>query len=224
MKRPEIVTVFAPTNRPLHDVVRSLLDVLPDGDPDLALRGDLARIEYDPQTGTYDFVDEQLHVVQGVDDLIARLTRQRGGMWRCAANLRFHASEIYVFHYFARENDVHLHTAVSTDSHVTRFLEEETAGRGAYFAYLGRLAAAMGASYFVSGLGLESLRPLSQTNVASRAGFEATFGTSPYPYIIGWQEQALDAAKVAAGWGQEPSDVQRTLSGYAVLHRFPDAR
>ena len=223
MKRPELVTMFSPSRRPLPDTVRALLAALPDGDRGFMLSKDYARIEHTPDEGFYDFTDEQLGVITGEDDLIARLVHDGGGMWSCVSNLRFHSSDIDVYHYHARENPIELNTAISTDSHVTRFLEEEDAGRGAYFSFIGRIARALDASFFASAVHAR-LHPLSATSVSSRAGFEATFGTSPYPYIIGWQEQALDVAEVAAGWEQEPSDVQRTLSGYAVLHRLPDAR
>jgi hypothetical protein len=216
MKRPEIDTVFGPVALSASGATERLVRLFTQDFRDTYLSRYYAKLRYDEEEDSFSWFDEEMNL-QGPDDLLARLERDKGGRWSCDVNIGFAPSSLYPSLFLDPPGGTELTAVVTTDQGLTGFVEDEPASRIPFVVFLARIAEAIGAPWFLSALELRHWKRFARLQLLGRADWPA--GT----YVACWKGGTLDDDEVLGRLGASPEQVVRTTLGYHFLTFFPAA-
>jgi len=222
MKRPEITTALGPVNMQRETVVSNLLDffLLRYGG---TLRSAYAKVTYNTEDACLDIdaADEKSDL-KGRDDLLSRLSRDQGCMWSCAVNTKFAYSDIYVVIFSDIQEPSQTNVVISLEPSITRFLEDEDVARVPYILFLEEISQTVRADWFLSGLHIYNLTPLSLSCLIGEVPMREKFGADLFPYVLAWKQGILNEQKLLQGWGLNVDDIKLTLQGFCFISLFPN--
>jgi hypothetical protein len=208
MKPPETVAQFSPVAMLPGAAAEALLGLALD-----EMHGSLGHyfvdLAYDPAARSYEPAEEFMDL-EGRDDLLRRVDKQKNCMWRFHIGMGFATTFVYPAVFVDPGGGPGLSLMLDFDPSVTGFLLSAEETRAPFGVVLARFAAAIGAGWFLSGMFNDTWAPLPEA-VPPRDGL------NPMPYIVGWKASAFPDEAVAGGLGVEVGAVKRTTLGYHFL-------